>query len=110
MSENPLFSADHMKNLDDYASAMVMSMLSIRTLEGFQAQALKLGILQEDEEECSKTIIWELRRLLSLYKTQMDNVLERTDINPDDIVKNIQDKSLKGARKLARGNKVKDGA
>lgn len=105
MNDSPLFSADHIKTLEDYVTSLLVASLSINTIENYQIQALKLGILNTDEEECSKTIIWELRRTFNLLHTQLEQVLERTDITREDVLKIIQDKTIKGARKLARQKK-----
>lgn len=105
MSEAPLFSAEHIKNLEDYVTSLLLSSLSVNTIESYQIQALKLGILNTDEEELCKTIIWELRRTFNLLQNQLEQVLERTDVTKEAVLKIIQDKTIKGARKLARQRK-----
>ena|SRR5581483_6969934 len=74
-------SPETMETLEHYAAALLMSMISIRTLEAYQIAAYKKGLLSDDQAEVSKTICWELRRCMSLYKTQFEDVATKVDVD-----------------------------
>lgn len=79
-------SADNLETLEQYAGALLSGICSLKTLESFHLSAYKKGILTEDENENSKSICWEIHRLLNLYQTQMQLILERTEIKEEDII------------------------
>ena len=85
-----LVNADEMETLEHYGAALLTSMLSLKTLEKYQLIAFKKGILSDDEKECSKTICWEIQRLLGLYKSQMGYVLERTGLDEQQIIDGLR--------------------
>lgn len=78
--------ATEIESLKDYAVSIMTAMASLRTLELYHVTAYQKGLLDTDEIETSHTIIWEIKRLLNLYKTQMQHVLDRNNINEDEIV------------------------
>ena len=82
--------AENLKTVEQYGAALLSSMISLRTLESFHIAAFEKGLLQEDEEECMKTMCWEIRRLMSLYKTQMENVLERCDLDQEKVISSLR--------------------
>lgn len=91
MSSNiRLVNADEMETLEHYGASLLTSMLSLKTLERYQLIAFKKGILSDDEKECSKTICWEIQRLLGLYKSQMNYVLERTGLDEQQIIDGLK--------------------
>lgn len=90
MSEITFVSPSNLSTLEQYGAALISGMIAIRTLEAFHLQAFKLGLLDEDEQETGKTICWELQRLLSLYQGQVKNVLDRTEINEDQILDSLR--------------------
>ncbi len=79
-----------LESLEDYGTSLLTGMMSLRTLEAFHLEAFNKGILDEDEIETGKTIHWEIQRLLCLYKTQMQHVLDRTDINEEMIIEKLR--------------------
>ncbi len=85
-----LLKAKNIKTLEQYATALLTSMISLQSLEGFEIQALSEGILEEDEEETSKTICWELRRLMALYTKQFEQIQERAPIDQETVVASLQ--------------------
>lgn len=94
-------------SLDKYAQALVSSIISAQTLEAIQIKAYKEGLLEEDEEELSKTICWELKRLIGLYKTQLENISDRIpDFEAQQVVEEIK-KTFNLKEKVKR--KKKDG-
>ena len=79
-----------MKSLDDYCMALVSGILSLQTLESFHIRAVEIGILKEDMECRANTIVWDLRRCIKIYHTQLAEAL---DLLPDEmnIAKLIED-------------------
>lgn len=93
MKKKPLIvDIEKMETLEQYAASLLYAMASLRTLEEYQTRAFTLGLYDEDEEETSKTIVWEIQRLLALYQAQMGHVLDRTDLNQDIILKEFNKK------------------
>ena len=78
--------ADRIENIETYGASLLAAMASLRTLESFHLMAYKKGILDEDEKECAESISWEIRRILVLYKKQVEHLLERTEINQAGLV------------------------
>jgi hypothetical protein len=89
MQEVSFVNAKSLKTLEHYAAALLSGMISLGTLELFHQQALKKGILDEDEQETAKTICWELQRLLALYRTQINHVLERTELDEKTVLNSL---------------------
>ena len=81
-------------------------MISLQTLERFHIEAHEKGLLDEDEEECSKTICWEIRRLIALYRQQVENISERSQLDESQVLENL--KALMPDIKKKRGRKKKD--
>lgn len=71
-----------MKSLEDYCMALVSGILSLQTLETFHIRAVEIGILKEDMECRANTIVWDLRRCIKLYHTQLSEAL---DFLPEEI-------------------------
>lgn len=78
--------ATEIETLEDYAVSIIAAMASLRTLELYHVTAYKKGLLDSDEIETSHTIIWEIKRILNLYKTLMQHVLDRSNIDEDQII------------------------
>jgi hypothetical protein len=96
-----------MKNLDDYAFALVSGMITLKTLMEFQAQSMKLGILKEDQECRVNTILWDFNRISKLYQEQCASVLEMLPENFsfESIIEDLQKIHVEQAKKLAKGVK-----
>jgi len=86
MKEIKFVNAKDLTCLEEYGAALLSSMISLKTLESFHIAAFNKGLLDEDESETGKTICWEIQRLISLYKTQIENVLERTGLQEQDVL------------------------
>lgn len=89
MKEVHFVNAEEMETIEHYAAALLSSMISLRTLESFHIAAFKKGLLDQDESETGKTICWEIQRLLNLYKTQLENVLDRTELDEKTVVESL---------------------
>jgi hypothetical protein len=85
-----LVEANKLQNLEEYGASLLSSMISLQTLAGFHHAAFNKGLLDEDESETAKTILWELERLLTLYKVQVNHVLDRTELKEEDILSNLR--------------------
>jgi hypothetical protein len=85
-----LVEADKLKTLEEYGASLLSSMISLKTLAAFQHAAFNKGLLDDDESETAKTILWEIERLLSLYKSQVNHVLDRTELKEEDILNNLR--------------------
>lgn len=69
--------AETIKSLPDYAVCLCLSLVSIRSLELYQATAIQAGVLDDEEVEHAKTMIWECRRLEKLIQNQIKKIEER---------------------------------
>ncbi len=85
-----LVQADKLQTLEEYGASLLSSMISLQTLAAFQHAAFKKGLLDEDESETAKTMLWEIERLVSLYKTQVNHVLDRTELKEEDILESLR--------------------
>jgi hypothetical protein len=106
MTPTPL-NLEKIKTVEMYALALISATISLNTLQGVELLAYNEGLLEEEEEELSKTICWEIKRLQSLYKKQLESVSERI---PDYVEENlIEDlKKLFDKPKEKKKRKVKD--
>lgn len=86
MKEIKFVNAKDVKTIEEYGASLLTSLISLKTLELYQVEAFKKGILDQDETETSKSICWEIQRLISLYKAQIQHVLDRTEIKEDEIL------------------------
>lgn len=91
--------ADSISTLEQYGASLITAVLSLRTLEMSQVAAYKAGVLSEDEQELSKTICWELRRLMALYKEQGNNINARAHIDQESVLKALSDMAFKQEEK-----------
>ncbi len=90
MKEIQFVNADELKTLEQYGASLLSSMISLRTLESFHIAAFNKGLLDEDESETGKTICWEIQRLMSLYKTQIENILDRTGLDEKQVIEALK--------------------
>ncbi len=111
MKEISFVNASELETLEHYGASLLSAIISLRTLESFHLVAFSKGILDEDESETGKTICWEIQRLLALYKTQIENVMDRTELKEDEILlhlkKMMPDVKIPRKKKVAK-KKVKD--
>lgn len=99
----------NLKSLEDLAIYLTTAMLSLKTLQNIQVQALEIGIMQEDQAERANTIIWDIRRLIKLYQDQTESVLELLpdDFNHVAIIEKLKERELTKARSMTRKPRVK---
>lgn len=98
-----------MKSLEDYAFALILGSLSLKTLESYHIRAIEIGILPEDLACRANTIIWDIKRLWKLYQDQAEGVLELVpdDFNTESIIETVKAIELKKARAMVRKTKEK---
>ncbi len=90
MKDPTFVNAEDLVTLEQYGAALLSSVISLKTLEAFHIAAFNKGLLDEDEAETGKTIVWEIHRLISLYKTQIENVLDRTELDEKQVMSDLQ--------------------
>src|ERR1044071_5772989 len=90
MKEIKFVNAESLSTLEEYGAALLSSLISLKTLEAFHIAAFNKGLLDEDEAETGKTICWEIQRLIALYKTQIENVLDRTELKEEEILQSLR--------------------
>lgn len=101
--------AKSVKNLESYVIMLVSALISLKTLEDIEVQAINIGILPEDLMCRANTIIWDIRRTMSLYQIQVEAVLELLpeDFNASSIVDMLKKKEVTRAKQMAKKSKVK---
>lgn len=104
-----LVEAKRMKSLEDYVCSLIIGIISIETLESFHAQAINLGLLQEDQECRANTIIWDCKRLTKLYMDQAESVFELLpeEYTFEKVIQKLKENEVLAARKLTRTPKKK---
>jgi hypothetical protein len=110
VKEIQFVSAEEMQTLEHYGASLLSSMISLKTLESFHIAAFNKGLLDADEAETGKTICWEIQRLIMLYKTQIENVLDRTELKENEIIEALRKMmpNVKIPRKRKNVKKVKE--
>lgn len=103
MKDIKFVNAEDLSTLEEYGTALLSSLISLKTLQAFHIAAFNKGLLDQDEAETGKTILWEIDRLIALYKTQIENILDRTELNQDDIIAGL--KSMMPNVKIPRKKK-----
>ncbi len=110
MRDIQFVSAEELTTLEDYGASLLSSLISLKTLESFHIAAFNKGLLDDDEAETGKTICWELQRLIALYKTQIENILDRTDLKEEEILQSLKSMmpNVRIPRKRKYNKKVKN--
>ena len=83
---NAFIPADNIKSLEEYGACLITSMMSIRSMETYHIQAYEEGLFNTEEEELSKSICWELRRLMTLYTQLTEMIGERCEIDESTVL------------------------
>ena len=97
-----------LKSLEDYSVFLASGLLSLMTLQNLQVRAIEIGIMKEDQAERANTIVWDLRRLINLYKDQTESILEMLpdDFNHEAVIEKLKQGELKRARSMTRKPRV----
>ncbi len=96
-----------LKTLEDYAIFLATGILSLVTLQNLEIKAIEIGIMKEDMSERSNTMVWDLRRLMKLYKDQLETTLELLpeDFDYQGTMDKLKKQQLTKARSLIRKKK-----
>ncbi len=97
-----------LNTLEDYEVLLVTAMMNLTTLQNLQVRAIEIGIMKEDMVERANTIIWDLRRLLTLYQNQSEATLELVggSINVEATIDRFRKES--GLKRKRSAKKTKD--
>ena len=106
MKDVQFVNSSEVKTIEQYGAALLVGLISLKTLGGFHVTALNRGLLDEDEMESAKTILWEIERLHNLYRVQMQHVLDRTNLSEDEVLASFR--STLPNVKVPRKRKKKD--
>lgn len=100
-----------LRTLEDYAVFLGTAMISLTTLQNYDIRAIEIGILPEDMNVRANTIIWDLRRLITLYRMQLEHALDLVpdDFNASAIIEKLKKTELTKARSMIRKERKKDG-
>lgn len=79
-------------DLESYLLNLGIMALSINTIAKQQQQALNIGILNDDETENSRTIIYEVQRLLTVMDDQLRLVGLRSPVEWSELMKKVAGK------------------
>jgi hypothetical protein len=95
-----------LKTLEDLAVHLSTALYSLMTLHNFEIRAIEIGIMKEDMNERANTIAWDLKRLMKIYKTQLEEVLDLLpdDFNPNEAIKKLQKQNVRNAKKKKDDN------
>jgi hypothetical protein len=98
-----------LKTLEDYAVFIGTAMLTLTTLQNYEIRAIEIGILPEDMNTRSNTLIWDIRRLITMYKVQLEHVLDLVpdDFNASAIIEKLKKTELTKARSMIRKERKK---
>lgn len=80
---------EKVESLEQYATALVLSMRSLVTLQKWQLSAIKSGVLDDGEEQRLSLIAHDIVRVVRLCEEQLTDVLERTNIKKTDLINQI---------------------
>lgn len=106
MSDFTFVNPKNLTNLEQYCASLLSGMASLKTLEAYHLEAYKKGLFDEDEQETSKTICWEIQRLMMLYKTQLTKIIERTGFDEAEAINHFR--NLMPDVQIPRKRKVKN--
>lgn len=98
-----------LKTLEDLALLLTSAIMTLNTLHNMQVRAISIGIMKEDMNERGNTIAWDLRRLMKLYQTQLEEVLSLLpeDFNAETTIKKLQEIELRKAIKKLQEVEIK---
>lgn len=99
----------NLNSLEDLAIYLTTAIFTLMTLQNHQVKALEIGIMKEDQAERANTMIWDLRRLMNMYKEQTQSVLDMLpdDFNHEAIIEKLKQRELTKARSMTRKPRVK---
>jgi len=90
MKDLTFVSSSQLETLEQFAASLLTGVISLKSLEGYHIAAYKKGLMSDDEQETSKTICWEIHRLLALYKQLIEMIQERAPINEKQVYADLK--------------------
>lgn len=85
-----ILTADSIETLDDFIVSVMACTVSLKSMESYQVTAFRKGLLDEDAQEVSKTICWEIQRLMALYQKLVELIQEISPVNEKQILKQLK--------------------
>ena len=82
--------AEEMTTAEDYATALICGVATLKTLELYHTTAFNKGLLSEAEAECGQSIVFNIRQVMKLYQKQLESLLEKSPLNEDEIVEHFR--------------------
>jgi hypothetical protein len=82
-------SAEKIKTLEDYVLILLVGIASIKSMERYQEVAIKEGFLLQPESEYAYGIILELKRISQFFNHQLEDIMERTPVTTEEILKAV---------------------
>ncbi len=97
-----------LRTLEDYAVFLGTAMISLTTLQNYDVRAIEIGILPEDMNVRANTIIWDLRRLITMYRLQLEHALDLVpdNFNASEIIEKLKKTELTKARSMIRKQRI----
>ncbi len=78
------------QTLEDYLACLLTSSASLKTLGAYQVVACEKGLLEEDEIKTAEAIEANIKHLLTVYRAQVENVLERVETSEEEILLRVR--------------------
>lgn len=110
MNEFQFVDTNKVETLEQYAASLITSMVSLKTLNEYHLTAYRKGLLVEDEVKLIETIHYYIDTLLRLYRSQVENILDRTGQKEEDILQEFKNvmPNVKIPKKRKYNNKKKE--
>lgn len=86
-----ILDAKRINSLEDYAVFLGAGLLSLMSLQNGQVMGIEAGIMTDDLQTSANVLIWDLRRLIELYKKQLIETCELLpeEFSPENTINNI---------------------
>ncbi len=107
--DHTLVDVKSLKNLEQLVVHLAEAKASLTTLYNFQVRSLEIGIMKEDMNERSNSILWDITRIIKRYEEQMSAVFELlpSDFDSKEVINTLIEKHNKKARQLIKKYKDK---
>ena len=89
MAKNLKLNSDKIDNLEKFIGGMALSGISLNSILGIQTSAFRHGLLNDEEEELSRGICYELTMTAQMIKQLCDLILERCPMDNELLQKEV---------------------
>lgn len=98
------------RTLEDYVVMTATMILSLKTLQNLQIEAIKKGVLPEGLDERANVIVWDCGRMIAHCDTQLCECLEvvGNEFDLEKVIRILKDREVTKARSLVRENNKKN--